>query len=118
MEKFFSKLEGLSDHIRDYADSKIRMVKVKSAEKISFILSGIMARVILAVFFFIFILLGSISGAYALAQWTGELYWGFLIVAVFYLLSGIFIWSNKEKLLRTPIFNKLIKELFKENKED
>ena len=61
----------------------------------------------------------SIALAIVIGEWTGKLYRGFLIIAGLYLLAGIIIWMTKERLLRLPIMNSLLKQfLFDTENED
>lgn len=116
MEKTFSKVEELVGHVKDYVDNQIDTVKLSAAEKISKLLAGFISLAVSLLVLGLFILFASFALALAFGKLTGEWYWGFLIVAGFYLLLGIFIWMAREKLLRLPILNVLLKQLF--NKAD
>lgn len=118
MESSFSKAEELAAHIKEYLDTRIALFKISVAEKSSKLISNLVAVAFVLMVFVLFILFASIALAYAFAKLTGEYYWGFLIVAGIYLLSGMMIWMMKEKLLRMPIMNAMLKQLFKEAEPD
>lgn len=118
MQEMFAKFEDLFVHLKEYLDNRIAYTKLSAAEKSSKLFANLAAIFFSMLLLFFFIVFVSIAIAYALAKLTGEYYWGFLIVAGIYLLIGIFVWSAKEKLLRLPIMNALLKQLFKEEPED
>lgn len=118
MEKAFLTMENLADHVKTYVNSKIESVKIKTAEKTSSLLSNMIARIIAGTVFFLFIIFLSFFVAYIIAEWTGKYYWGFLSVAVFYLLLSVIIWVARERLIRMPIMNNIIRQLFKNDEKD
>lgn len=118
MEKVFAKAEEIAAHVKEYVNNRIASVKLSAAEKSSQIIAGIIAVTIAVIFFIIFLLFISVAAAFALAKLTGEWYWGFLIVACIYLATGSFLWFAKEKILRLPIMNAMLKQLFKEENDD
>ena len=118
MEDSFAKVEDLAVHIKEYLNNRIESVKLSAAEKSSKMLANLIAiSAVLLVFLFV-IVFASIALAYVLAKLTGELYWGFLIVAGIYLLLGSLIWLLKEKILRFPIMNAMLHQLFKDDETD
>jgi len=118
MEQTFAKIEELADHVKDYANTKIASVKLEAAAKSSKLLSNFFAGFIVACVFLFFLVFASIAAAYALSAWIGKMYAGFLIVAGVYFLAGIIIWNVREKFLRIPIMNGMIRQLFKKDEEN
>lgn len=118
MEKAFAKAEELAAHVKEYVNNRIASVKLSVAEKSSKIVANLIAKTIVVVVFLFFLVFASIAAGYALAKWTGEFYWGFLIVAGIYLFIGMIIWVAREKILRLPILNAMVKQMFKEEEED
>ena len=118
MEDSFAKAEDLAVHIKEYMNNRIESVKLSAAEKSSKMLANLIAMAAVLLVFLFVIVFASIALAYALAKLTGELYWGFLIVAGIYLLLGSLIWLLKEKILRFPIMNAMLHQLFKEDETD
>ena len=118
MEDSFAKVEDLAVHIKEYMNNRIESVKLSAAEKSSKMLANLIAMAAVLLVFLFVIVFASIALAYALAKLTGELYWGFLIVSGIYLLLGSLIWLLKEKILRFPIMNAMLHQLFKEDETD
>lgn len=119
MDSAFKKTEDLVKHIREYIDVRLNSAKLSVAEKTSLVVSNIIAGIlVLSVFLFVIVFAG-IALAYALAEWTGRLYAGFLIVAGLYFLLAVIIWISKDRLLRMPVFNSILNELISDdNNED
>jgi protein-S-isoprenylcysteine O-methyltransferase Ste14 len=111
MEKVFARVEELAGHIKEYVNIRIDAVKLHTAEKTSKAIAGALAFVVVIQLLALFAVFASIALAFAFAEWTGKIYWGFLIVAGIYLLLGVIIWLAKEQLLRIPIMNALLRQM-------
>ena len=118
MENTFAKVEELADHVKEYINNRIASMKLSVAEKISAVLSNIIALLIVLTVFVFFIVFSGIALAFLFAKLTGEYYWGFLIVAGIYGLTGILVWTLKEKIIRLPIMNAILQQLFKEENDE
>jgi uncharacterized membrane protein YqjE len=118
MQNSFEKIEELAAHVKEYINNRISIIKLNTAEQTSRVASYLIAIAMALTFFLFFIIFSSIALAYVFAEWTGKLYWGFLIVAGIYLLLGIIIWAARVKLLQLPIMNALLRELFKDDESD
>jgi hypothetical protein len=115
MNETFEKVEGLTEHVKDYVNTKIELTKLRIAEKSSLVVGNVIAVVIVIVLFLFVIVFGSIAGAWALSDMIGKAYAGFLIVAGFYFLLGIIVWVARGRLIRFPVMNALIKMLHKKD---
>ncbi len=114
MERAFNKVEDIISHLKEYINNRIAQLKISAAEYSSRIIATFLSNLIGAFFFLCFIVFASIALALLLAKFTGEEYWGFLIVAALYLVLGAFFWKLRGKLIRRPIRNALLRQLFKE----
>lgn len=118
MEEILSKAEEMVDHIKEYVDNRTSSMKIKLAEKTSAVTAHIIAFAIVAVIFIFFLVFAGMALAHALADVTGKEWLGYLIVAGIYFITGIIIWFGKEKIIRLPVLNGILKQLFKEDEED
>ena len=116
MENSFEKFDELIKNIKEYVNNSITLFKIELAEKISGIISNIIALFFVSIIFFLVIVFFSISLALILGKITGENYWGFLIVSGLYFIIGILIWKGKDRIIRIPIMNSILRQLF--NEED
>jgi len=118
MEKAYAKIEELADNVKEYINTRVESVKLTAAEKSSVVIANIIAGLIVAVVFFFFIIFAGAALAFGLGEWIGKTWAGFLIVAGLYLLIGIVVWTARERIIRMPIMNALIKQLFKNDDEE
>lgn len=118
MEKLFTKIEELAGSVKEYVNTRIESVKLNAAEKSSAIIANAIARVVGVVVFFFFMAFASIALSIGLGEWIGKAWAGFLIVACLYLLIGVVVWAGKERLIRLPVMNALIRQLFNDDEED
>jgi hypothetical protein len=117
LQEEFKKAEELAMHFKAYIQTEIELLKLRIAEKISKILANFLAAIVVIVIISIFILFVSLALALLIGEWLGKMSTGFFIVAAIYLLAGIIIWYGREKLIRIPILNKILSQLFDDEKE-
>jgi Putative Actinobacterial Holin-X, holin superfamily III len=118
MENVLTRVETLAAHLKEYVNIRIDAVKLSTAEKISKAMAGALAFVVVIQLLALFAVFAGIALAFAFAEWTGKFYWGFLIMAGIYLLLGLIIWLAKEKLLRIPLMNALLRQMHAGKKEE
>jgi ammonia channel protein AmtB len=118
METVFAKAEELAGTIKEYINTKIESAKLNAAEKSSTIIANTIAGIIASVVFILFIVFAGITIALVLGAWLGKTWAGFLIVAVVYLLLSFFVWYAREKIIRLPVMNNIIRQLFNTPDDD
>lgn len=118
MENIFAKVEELSSSLKAYVDIRIKEFKFEIAEKTSDLLSFLIAGAFLMAVFLFGLLFLSLSASYALNEWLGNSWIGFLIVAVLDMLIGMMVWKNKTKIIKIPIMNAIIKRLYNSNEKN
>lgn len=114
------RVEELFDHAREYVNIRVDETKLAVAERSSAVLSMVIATAVVNIIFLLCLIFASIAGAIAIGLWLRSYWLGFLLVAGLYLLAGLLIWAGKERLIRQPIMNAIIHQLFKkeEHEED
>ena len=118
MEKTFDKIEELAGNIKKYVNTRIDAAKLSAAEKSSAMISNLIAGLFVAGVFLLFIIFASIALALLVGIWIGKIWAGFLVVAGLYMLLGLVVWTAREKIIRLPIMNALIKQFFGEEDEE
>jgi uncharacterized RDD family membrane protein YckC len=118
MEKAYAKIEELADNVKEYINTRIESVKLTAAEKSSAVIANVIAGLIVAVVVLLFIIFLGTALAFGLGEWIGKTWAGFLIVACLYLLIGIVVWAARNRIIRMPIMNALIKQLFGNDDEE
>lgn len=110
MENKTANVEELFQKIRDYADVRLELFKLKSINKVSGFMSAIVTMIILVILFSAVLLCITIGLGLLIGEYVGNAF-GFFIVAAIYLIIGLVLYSKRAKLIKTRVSNKLIKEL-------
>lgn len=118
MSEIVSGIEEMAGQVKNYIQNGVDRIKLKTAEKTSLVIANIIAVTIVTVVLLLFLVFVSIAGAYALSAWIGRPWAGFLIVGIIYLLIGIIVWKGRERMIRVPVMNNILEQLFKNKDED
>ena len=111
MEGKPTNVEELFQKIKEYADVRLNLFKLKSINKFAGFMSLSITLIILIVIFSTILLCITIGAALLIGEWVGKIYYGFFIVGGIYLIIGLVFYSMRGKLIKTKVSNKLIKEL-------
>lgn len=111
MENKPTNVEELFYKLKDYADTRLDLLKLKGINKASGFLSTLITSVILLVLLAMVLLCITIGVALFIGALLGKTYYGFFVVAGVYIIIGFVLYSSRNKMLKTPISNKLIEEL-------
>ena len=112
MAQEFDNTETFVEQVKDYLNTRLAQLKLLFAEKTSKVVALIIAIVMSALVFFLFLVLISVAGAIAIGEWLGNYWLGFIIISAIILLAGFILWISKDSWLRKPIMNALIKVMF------
>ena len=106
-----NKIEKLFTDVKDYAETRIDIVVLNIQDKASNIISSIASMVILGILLLIVLMFISIGGAWYLGQYLQSPSIGFFSVAGFYLLVAVVLFFNREKWIKLPIINSILKKI-------
>jgi len=120
MAEDFNNADAFVDQVKEYVNTRLAQLKLSFAEKTSKVAAVLIAVVMSALVFFLFLVLICIAAAVAIGQWLENFWLGFLIVGGIVLIVGIILGMSKNQLIRKPIMNALIKAMFDkdENEKD
>lgn len=111
MENDQTKIEELFYKLKDYGESSITLLKLKAINKAVKFSSTVILSVFSLVLLFLILICISIGLSLLIGQWLGHAYWGFFIMALFYIIVWFLLFLGKKKVLNEPIKSRLIKEL-------
>ncbi|HTI90176.1 MAG TPA: phage holin family protein [Puia sp.] len=112
------KVETLIDHTKDYLHARVDEAKLALAEKASGVISVVITGSVVSLVFVFCLFFSSISAAIALGNWLHKLWLGFLLVGSVYLLLGLIVWAAKDRLIRIPVMDAIIHQLFKNDTDE
>ena len=118
MPQDFNDTESLVDEATEYLNTRLAQFKLSFAEKTSRMAALMIAVVMSALVFFLFLVLISVAAAIAIGRWLENYWLGFLLIAAVVLLAGLVLWLAKDRLLRIPVMNGLIKIMFDKDEKD
>jgi hypothetical protein len=112
MENQPNNFESLFEKAGDYLETRMELWKLKATQKSSDIISTIASRLILICIMMLFVMLLNIGIALVLGEWLGKPYYGFLILAGFYFIAGLIFSAFKNKWVKEPVTNAVIKKIY------
>jgi hypothetical protein len=110
-----NQVEELFKEFKDYVSLRIEITQLKYSSKTSLVTSSVLTYMLISMVIFFFVLVLTIGIALWMGNQLGEWYLGFLIMAGIYLLIGIVIFTFRNRWIRIPLNNLIIKEIFDED---
>lgn len=111
MENKPTSVEELFYKLKDYGDTRLDLFKLKAINKVSSFMSSVIVSIILIVLLFLVLISVTIGFGLLIGGRLGNIFWGFFIMAAIYIIIGLVLYSGRNKLLKQPVSDKLIKEL-------
>ncbi len=111
MEAKSHLLEPLLESAEAYSKTSFELLKLKSLDKTAAVTSTLISRLLLVIVLSFFALTLSIAVALWLGELLGKSYYGFLVVAGFYGLSGIILCLIHPSV-KARVNNSIITQMF------
>jgi Zn-dependent protease with chaperone function len=111
-----TKLEELTDHLKQYMLLNIRIIKLEAISKISTIASTITGLIVVGMSLFLFVFTMTMGLGFYISELIGDAYSGFAIVAVFYLLLTLLLYFGRKRMIEKPFRNKIVSKILEEEK--
>ena len=106
-------IESLFERAGDYVETRIDLYKLKMVDKSSDILSSVISKTIVLLVFLMFVFIINIGIGFLLGEWLGKAWYGFFVLAGFYLIAGIIFNSMRTKWFKGPMADKMIQKFLK-----
>ncbi|NMH28920.1 phage holin family protein [Flavobacterium silvaticum] len=107
-------VKDLAQKAEEFAKTNIELYKLKAIDKGTDVFSSVASAIIISLIFVFFVTMISFGIALWIGESLGHLYYGFLIVAGFYLLIGIILIVTKESFLENFLNDYIVRLIFKE----
>ncbi|HOZ88588.1 MAG TPA: hypothetical protein PL029_12565 [Bacteroidia bacterium] len=102
------KIEEVVSQLKAYANIQTELLKLRTIEKAAVSGAFVSARFFIFFSCFISLIFLGIAASFYLAQVLGSMVSGFTLVGAFYLLLTLVLLLLKNKILETPVKNKII----------
>jgi hypothetical protein len=116
MENTNGEKPGLTDQVKEYIETRIKLARLQAIEKGSSFFAGLVTEVFVLICTATTILFFSITLALYLGSVLGSWWMGFGIVALIYLFVAIAVSALQKKYIEPKIINFLIKKLLGQKK--
>ena len=108
METSVSSVESLYERIEAYGKTSYELTKLKSLETTTIVVTSLVSRLSVILMISLFALVLNIGIALWLGELLGQSYYGFFIVAAFYLLAGIVLHIFLHRWIKKPLSDLII----------
>ncbi len=108
METPAASIESLFERAEAYSKTTYELSKLKSLETTTLVVTTLISRLSVVVMISVFALLSTIGIALLLGDLLGKSYYGFFIVAAFYLVAGIILYFFLQSWIRKPVSDLII----------
>lgn len=109
-----SKLEEITDNLKQYATTNFQLAKLEVIEKATNIVPAALSGTILAIIVYLGVLFLSLGLSIYLCVVLDSFFMGFVWVGILYLILGIILIIVRKKVIYNPIRNFLIRIIFRE----
>jgi fatty acid desaturase len=113
MEDTTKSIETLIERATDFSKTSYDLARLKTLDKSSDVASSLIPHSIVFVLFASFMLFANFGLAFWLGEILGNTYYGFFVVAGFYVVTGLVLHFFFHKRIKNLIWNAIIKQVLK-----
>jgi hypothetical protein len=114
-ERFFAETEEL---VESYIRDRLLLARMEAAEKGSKLAAHFITGLLLSLVFLLILLFLSLMAGYYFSELTGSQFYGFGIVAGFYIIVAIILLIVRKRYIFPYLINKIINTLFDQINDD
>ena len=113
MEDNANPIESLLEKTAEYGKASFELVKLKAIDKTSDVISTLIPHSVVLVLVAVCMLFINLGLAFWLGEILGKIFYGFFVVAAFYVLAGIVLHFFMHGWLKKIVGNYFIKHVLK-----
>jgi len=113
MEDNVKMIESLLERATEYGKTSYELVKLRTLDKVSDVVSSFVPNAITFIMILTFLLFFNLGLAFWLGGILGKTFYGFIAVAVFYGIAALVLYLFMHKWLKRIICNSIIKKVLK-----
>ena len=111
MENNTTTIEKLLEKAEIYSKTTLELYKYEAVYKSANIFSNLAVKLAITIVVVMFLLFANIGLALFLGDYLGEMYYGFVVVGLFYLFIAILLYIFKDQWIKTPVSNFIISQI-------
>jgi Flp pilus assembly protein TadB len=105
-------IESLLESTFKYGVKELELLKLKTINKTSNVVSGMVPHAAVFIILFLFLLFLNFGLAFWLGEILGNNFYGFFVIAAFYAMVGLVMHFFMHKRIKRKIGNYLVKQIF------
>ncbi|HLF45652.1 MAG TPA: hypothetical protein VI548_04470 [Chitinophagaceae bacterium] len=105
-----SSIESLFERTAAFGNTTLELTKLRVLETTTRVVTSLVTRISVILMLSLFLLIINIGIALYLGDLLGKTYYGFFIVAVFYLVLGFVFYSFLHQWIKKPLSELIIKQ--------
>lgn len=113
MQEQQSDIDILLSDAGDFIETRTTLWKYKGIESLADVSGELVSGLAMIVFVSFVIIIFSIGFALLIGEWLGKSYYGFFIMGGFYGIIALIIFARRERWLKDPFSNMLIRKILK-----
>jgi hypothetical protein len=113
MEENTNLLDSLLEKATDYGITSLELIKLKALDKSSDIVSSLIPFSVFILLIASFLLFLNLGVAFWLGEMLGKLFYGFFLVAAFYILAGIIVHFLLNNWFKRVVGDYFVKHMLK-----
>lgn len=113
MEIQANSVESLYERAEMFSKTTLELTKLKALRTTTMIVTDLLSKLGVIMMISMFVLILTLGVALFLGELLGKVYWGFFIVAAFYLIAGLVFILFLHKWIKKPLFDLIIKQALK-----
>ncbi|MCW3086190.1 MAG: hypothetical protein JWP12_3556 [Bacteroidetes bacterium] len=106
-----NKVEKLFTDVKEYAETKLDLVALNVQEKGSDVMGSAASILVIGIVILFVLLFLSLGAAFIIGHCFHNFSIGFFLIAGFYFLVGLVIYFSRNKLIKMPVINALLKKI-------
>jgi len=104
-------IEVLFQKAEAYGLTAVELLKLKTIDKFAEVVSSLTSQLVISLIASMFVFSINIGISLWIGEKTGKSYYGFFIVAGFYLVIAIIVFVYRHRWIKKPITNTIIKQM-------
>ena len=108
METPVSLIESLFEKLEVYGKTTYELSKLKALKTATVVITSLVSRLSVVLMIAMFALVLNIGIAFYLGELLGKIYYGFFIVAAFYLVGGLVLHLFLHRWIRKPLTDLIV----------
>jgi len=118
MNDIATPIETLFERAEDYSKTSLELFKLTTIGKSADVVSSLAVQFVFFMIASLFTLVINIGIAMWLGELLGKPYYGFFVVAIFYVVVMALLYIFRHEWIKTPVSNSIITQMTKQNEKE